>query len=124
MTVTKTSVKIISMGAIAMTACTTTGNTEKGAAIGAASGAVVGAIIGNNTGSGDAGTGAAIGAIVGGIGGGYAGSQKDKAVGEPTRIRQGAEGQDLIYDSQAGRYYYRNPATGKTYWQDGSIRSY
>jgi len=113
-----------SVVALAMTACTTTGNTEKGAAIGAASGAVVGAIIGNNVGDGDASTGAAIGAIVGGVGGGYAGSQKDKTVGEPTRIRQGAEGQELIYDSQAGRYYYRNPATGKTYWQDGSIRSY
>jgi len=121
-----TLLKTIGAGAIvmALSACTTTGNTEKGAAIGAASGAVIGAVIGNNTGSGDAGTGAAIGAVIGGVGGGYAGSQQDKMDGEPTRIRQGAEGQDLIYDSQAGRYYYHNPATGKTYWQDGSIRSY
>ena len=121
-----TIVKIISASALAlaMSACTTTGNTEKGAAIGAASGAVIGAVIGNNVGDGDAGTGAAIGAIVGGVGGGYVGSQQDKIDGEPTRIRQGAQGQELIYDSQAGRYFYRNPTTGKTYWQDGSIRSY
>jgi len=94
------------------------------AAHGAASGAVIGAIIGNNTGSGDASTGAAIGAVVGGAGGAYAGSQKDKAVGEPTRIRQSASGQELIYDGQAGRYYYADRNTGRTYWQDGSIRSY
>lgn len=109
---------------LSMSACTTTGNTEKGAAIGAASGAVLGAVIGNNTGSGDASTGAAIGAIVGGVGGGYAGSQQDKVVGEPTRIRQGAEGQELIYDAQAGRYYYSDRTSGRTYWQDGSIRTY
>lgn len=109
---------------VGLSACTTTGNTEKGAAIGAATGAVVGAIIGNNTGSGDASTGAAIGAVVGGAGGAYAGSQKDKTVGEPTRIRQGAEGQELIYDQQAGRYFYRDPSTGRTYWQNGAIRSY
>jgi len=108
----------------ALSACTTTGNTERGAAFGAASGAVIGAIIGNNTGSGDASTGAAIGAVVGGAGGAYAGSQKDKAVGEPTRIRQSASGQELIYDGQVGRYYYADRNTGRTYWQDGSIRSY
>jgi len=108
----------------ALSACTTTGNTERGAAFGAASGAVIGAIIGNNTGSGDASTGAAIGAVVGGAGGAYAGSQKDKTVGEPTRIRQSANGQELVYDGQAGRYYYTDRNTARTYWQDGSIRSY
>ena len=118
------SAAIVALSFAGLSACTTTGNTEKGAAIGAASGAVLGAVIGNNTGSGDAGTGAAIGAIVGGVGGGYAGSQQDKINGEPTRIRQGAQGQELLYDSQAGRYYYREPASGKTYWQNGSIRTY
>lgn len=113
-----------SLSLLALGACTTTGNTERSAAIGAASGAVIGAIIGNNTGSGDASTGAAIGAVVGGAGGAYAGHQKDKTVGEPTRIRQGAEGQELIYDRQSGRYYFVDRNTGRTYWQDGSIRSY
>lgn len=117
-------VMCVSAVALGMTACTTTGNTEKGAAIGAASGAIIGAVIGNNTGSGDGSTGAAIGAIVGGAGGAYVGNQKDKTVGEPTRIRQGAEGQELIYDAQAGRYYFTEPNTGRTYWQNGAIRSY
>lgn len=118
--------KMITVSAVglAMTACTTTGNTEKGATIGAAAGAVAGAIIGNNTGSGDASTGAAIGAVVGGAGGAYAGSQKDKTVGEPTRFRQSAQGQELTYDRQAGRYYYVDRNTGRTYWQNGSVRSY
>jgi len=113
-----------SLSLMVLTACTTTGNTERGAIIGAASGAVIGAVIGNNTGSGDASTGATIGAVVGGAGGAYAGSQKDRTVGEPTRIRQSAQGQELIYDRQAGRYYFTDRNTGRTYWQDGSIRSY
>lgn len=113
-----------SISLLALSACTTTGNTERGAAFGAAAGALAGAVIGNNTGSGDASTGAAIGAVVGGAGGAYAGSQKDKVVGEPTRIRQSAQGQDLIYDRQAGRYYYTDRTTNRTYWQDGSVRSY
>jgi len=112
------------IGLISLSACTTTGNTERGAAIGAAAGAVAGAVIGNNTGSGDASTGAAIGAVIGGAGGAYAGSQKDKTAGEPTRIRQSAEGQELIYERQAGRYYFVDRNTGRTYWQDGAIRSY
>ena len=109
---------------VSLSACTTTGNTEKGAIFGATAGALAGAIIGNNTGSGDASTGAAIGAVVGGAGGAYAGSQKDKTVGEPTRIRQSASGEELTYDRQAGRYYYDDGNTGRTYWQNGSVRSY
>ena len=117
-------ITMASLGLMSLAACTTTGNTERSAAIGAAAGAVAGAVIGNNTGSGDASTGAAIGAVVGGAGGAYAGNKKDKAVGEPTRIRQGAEGQELTYDRQAGRYFFTDRNSGRTYWQDGSIRSY
>ncbi|WP_409434106.1 glycine zipper domain-containing protein [Litorimonas sp. RW-G-Af-16] len=113
---------VASVSLIGLSACTTTGNVEKNAAIGAAAGAVAGAVIGNNTGSGDAGTGAAIGAIVGGAGGAYAGQQKDKNMNEPTVIKRGADGQELIYDQQAGRYYYYNAANGRTYWRDGSYR--
>ncbi len=55
--------------AAALAACTTTGQTERNAAIGAGAGAVAGAVIGNNVGDGDAGRGAAIGAVLGGLGG-------------------------------------------------------
>jgi len=119
-----TIISLASVSLMSLTACTTTGNVEKNAAIGAAGGAIAGAIIGNNTGSGDAGTGAAIGALVGAAGGAYAGNQKDKRIGEQTTFKQGAEGQDLIYDQEAGRYFYEDRASGRTYWQDGSLRSY
>ena len=115
---------LVSVSFASLTACTTTGNTEKGALIGATAGAVVGAIIGNNTGSGDAETGAAIGAVVGGAGGAYAGSQKDKQMGEPTRLKQAADGQKLYYDQAEDRYFFVDEDTGRTYWQNGSIRTY
>lgn len=113
-------VSALSLGLLG--ACTTTGNTERGAATGAAAGAVLGAIIGNNTGSGDASTGAAIGAVVGGAGGAYAGSQKDKAIGEDTRIRRAANGQQLYFDEQTRRYFFVDAATGKTYYENGELR--
>ena len=114
---------LIIFSAIALTACTTTGNTEKNAAIGAAAGAAAGAVIGNNVGDGDAKTGAIIGGVIGAAGGAYSGHEKDKRIGEDTEFRQGADGQELIYDQQAGRYYFVDRATGKTYWQNGSLRS-
>ena len=114
---------LITAGAVmGLAACTTTGNIEKNAAIGATAGAVAGAIIGNNVGDGDAGTGAAIGAIVGGAGGAYAGNQKDKTMGEDTRLRQPAAGQDLYYDQSTGRYYFVDEATGRSYYRNGELR--
>lgn len=114
---------IITAATAMLAACTTTGNVERNAAIGAAGGAVLGAIVGNNTGSGDAGTGAAIGAVVGGAGGAYSGVQADKAQNQDTRFRQNAEGQNLVYDEFAGRYYFTDGSTGNTYWQNGGLRT-
>lgn len=104
-------------------ACTTTGNVERNAAIGAGLGAVTGAIIGNNVGSGDAETGAIIGGVIGAAGGAYSGREKDRAMGEPTQMRRSANGQPLQYDSYAGRYYFRDPASQRTYWQNGTLRT-
>lgn len=116
---------IIALGTslVLLGACTTTGNVERNAAIGAAGGAIAGAIIGNNTGSGDAETGAAIGALVGAAGGAYVGHEKDKRVEGDTYLRNDADGQELIYDASAGRYYYVDRQTGRTYWQNGSLRT-
>lgn len=102
--------------ALALGACSSTGNMERNAAVGATIGAVAGAVIGNNTGDGDARTGAAIGAVVGGAGGAYAGYQQDQ---ERTR----ANGQPTYYDQAADRYFTVDRATGKTYWQNGQFRS-
>jgi len=114
---------IITLGTIALAACTTTGNTEKNAAIGAAAGAAAGAVIGNNVGDGDAKTGAIIGGVIGAAGGAYSGHQEDKRMDEQTRLKQPANGQELIYDEAAGRYFFVDPSTGKTYWRDGTLRS-
>jgi len=100
------------------------GNVEKNAAIGAALGAATGAIIGNNVGSGDAETGAIIGGVIGAAGGAYSGREKDRAMGVQTQARQSANGQPLEYDSFANRYFFRVPGSNRTYWQNGSIRTY
>lgn len=108
---------------VMLSACTTTGNVERNAAVGAGLGALAGAVIGNNVGSGDAETGAIIGGVVGAAGGAYTGRQADQNMGERTQMKQRAGGQDLIYDSYAGRYYFRDPATNRTYWQNGALRT-
>jgi phage tail tape-measure protein len=93
-------------------ACTTTGNVERGAAGGAALGALAGAVIGNNTGSGSASKGALVGAVVGGAAGAAVGAEKDRRV---TDTRQ-------YYDERAGRYYYYDPRTQRYYWENGEPR--
>ena len=94
------------------TACTSTGNTERGALGGAALGALAGAVIGNNTGSGHAGAGAAIGAAVGGAAGAAYGSDQDRRVSDTRQY----------YDERAGRYYYYDPRTQRYYWENGEAR--
>ena len=115
---------IASAALLGLSACTTTGNVERNAAIGAAGGAVAGAIIGNNVGAGDARTGAAIGAIAGGVGGAAVGVQKDKNVNEGTRLRNNAtaNGEELIFEESTGRYYYFDSQRGRTYYQNGQLR--
>jgi hypothetical protein len=113
--------------ALALGACTSTGNTERGALGGAALGAAAGAIIGNNTGSGDAATGAAIGALAGGVGGAAVGHERDKT--EAARqgdgqyyADRGPNGEELIFDRRANRYYYVDRRDGRTYWANGQYR--
>jgi len=107
-----------------LAACTQTGNTERGAVSGALLGGVAGAIIGNNTGSGDAGQGAAIGAATGAIAGGVVGSQQDRERNDnyAQNERYGPNGEPLLYDSRADRYYYVDRRNGRTYWANGEYR--
>lgn len=99
---------------LTLSACTTTGNMERGGLVGAGLGGITGAIIGNNTGSGDASTGAAIGAIVGGVAGAYSGYIRD---------RQGhTVPTQFYYDQRYGRYFYVDPHDGRTYWRNGQFR--
>jgi uncharacterized membrane protein YebE (DUF533 family) len=115
---------IITGAALAMlsaSACTSTGNTERGALGGAALGAAAGAIIGNNVGRGDAATGAAIGAAVGGVGGAAYGANKDK---QPTAQgpERGPNGEEMLFDRNANRYYYIDRRSGRSYWANGEYR--
>jgi len=115
-------VALAGVSLLTLSACTSTGNVEKNAAIGAAGGAVAGAIIGNNVGDGDATTGAIIGGIAGAAGGAMVGHEKDKRMEEKTRLREPAAGQPLYWDEQAQRYYFEDAATGRTYWRNGEVR--
>lgn len=101
-------------------------NAERGATVGALGGAAAGAAI---AGRGNRTEGALIGAGVGAAGGYVLGNEKDK-----DDARQYGYNRDIssapfyrdenrFYDSQAGRYYYRDPATGRTYFANGEPRS-
>jgi hypothetical protein len=96
-------------------ACTTTGHTERTAAVGAGLGALAGAVIGNNVGGGSAGAGAAIGAVVGGTIGAVKGCRDEGGCGAVPNRRQ-------YYDESVGRYYYYDSATGRYYWENGAPR--
>lgn len=101
-------------------ACTQSGNTERGALTGAILGGAAGAIIGNNTGSGDAGQGAAIGAGAGAIAGGVAGASSD--ANNNNSANRGPNGEAMIFDRNANRYYYVDGRSGRTYWANGEYR--
>ncbi len=109
------------------TACTSTGNVERNTAGGAAAGAVIGAIIGNNVGDGDAETGAVVGAVIGGAAGAARGSNQDALTcGRTERRRpysQFGAGQPLQWDAQFSRRYYVDTASGRTYWENGEVRT-
>lgn len=105
---------------VGLGACTSSGNTERGALTGALLGGAAGAIIGNNTGSGDAGTGAAIGAAVGAAGGAVVGHEQDK--NQQQAGGYGPNGEPLMYDNRANRYYYVDRRSGRTYWANGEYR--
>ena len=122
--------------AISLGACATAergynnmSSAEKGATVGALGGAAAGAII---AGEGDDAEGALIGAGIGAAGGYILGNERDKR-----RVNQGYQtsgygdisqapfyrDENRFYDSNTGRYYYRDPATGATYYANGERRS-
>ena len=107
---------VSALGLIAAAACTQSGNTERGAVTGGLLGAAAGAVIGNNTGSGDAGQGAAIGAATGGV----AGASSDRNTRDGAGY--GPNGEALVYDGNARRYYYVDRRSGRTYWANGDYR--
>ena len=101
----------------------------RGATVGALGGAAAGAII---AGEGDDLEGALIGAGIGAAGGYIIGNEADKrrdrryqdsrgySQGVPAGIATDA---NRYYDERTQRYYYRDPATGATYYANGERRT-
>ncbi|MBI1252268.1 MAG: glycine zipper 2TM domain-containing protein [Alphaproteobacteria bacterium] len=113
--------RLITMAAAAMAlaACTTTGNVERNAAGGAAIGALAGAAIGNNVGDGDAGDGAAVGAAVGAAAGAARGYSQDQRLQECRNVAR----QPQYRDDRTGAYFYYVPGTTRSCWTDGTPRA-
>lgn len=105
-------------GLLLISACTESGTAERhglyGAAAGAAAGAVAGQVI-----SGRPGVGAAIGAGVGAAAGAAHGCGKAHDC-----FGRARDHDDRRFDRRADRYYYVDPETGDTYWENGEFRSY
>jgi outer membrane protein OmpA-like peptidoglycan-associated protein len=91
-------------GALALSACASMNNKERGAIIGATAGATVGGVIGNNT-SGSTAKGAIIGAVIGGAAGAIIGHQMDQqakelAINIPgAKVERVGEGIQVTFDS-------------------------
>ena len=107
---------------------------EQGAVVGSAAGAGIGAIV---AGKGDDAEGALIGAGVGAAAGYIYGNERDKRNAQRVQQQQGYgqpaytpieqqpfyNEQNRFYDSNTGRYYYRDPATGATCYANGERRT-
>lgn len=103
---------------LATAGCTQSGTAERGALYGGAGGAALGAAAGEVI-AGKPGKGAAAGAALGAIAGAAAGCAEAKDC-----FGRAKEHGDRRYDEYAGRYYYVDPRTGDTYWENGEFRSY
>jgi hypothetical protein len=88
---------------------------QRNAAIGGALGAAAGAAVADDDLSG-----ALIGGALGAAVGYYTGCQEKGGcfVGG----KQVAQRSDMTYDRGAGRYYYVDPSSGRTYWENGDYR--
>ena len=106
-------------GALALGACQGYDNTTRQAGEGALAGAAVGAAAGAISGDVGVAEGAAIGAAGGAAYGAYQGCQEDNRC--PWNDNSDVHS-DLMYDSNANRYYYENYRTDCTYWRNGEVR--
>lgn len=101
--------------ALVLAGCESATPAQRNAAIGAGLGAAAGAAI-----SDDDTEGALIGGAIGAAVGYYTGCREQGGCfvgGDRVSDRR-------YYDQRADRYYFRDPATGNTYWENGEIRSY
>ena len=114
---------LVSIAALSVAACTTTGEVERNAAYGAAGGAAVGAGVGAVSGDVGVGEGAAYGAAVGAVAGAVYGANKDKRYNGGTREAPILDRGTRYYEESSGRYYYYERGTGRTFYENGQYRS-
>lgn len=117
----KLAVLTLTTGALA--ACTTTGETERGAGYGAATGAAIGAGVGAVSGDVGVGEGAVIGAVIGGVAGGVVGNNRDKARNGSTTMRPNLDRSTRYYDDRTNRYYYYEQGTSRTFYENYELRT-
>ncbi|MEM6414477.1 MAG: hypothetical protein AAF720_07445 [Pseudomonadota bacterium] len=99
--------------ALAATGCQTTGQGALyGAALGAAGGAAAGEVF-----AGRPGTGAAAGALIGAAVGAAKGCSNSG-----TCFGRARDQGRRRYDGHSDRYYYEDPYSGDSYWEDGRFR--
>ena len=97
---------MMSVAALALSACAGMSPSERNAATGAGVGAAAGALIGGDVGS------AAIGALTGGGIGWYLGCREEGRCGAVNNRRQ-------TYDQRSGRYYFRDDQSGRYFYENG-----
>ncbi len=105
---------VVAASLFAVVGCQNGTQPQRDAALGAAGGAALGAAI-----SEDKKTGALVGGAIGAAAGYYTGCRRQGGcyIGG-TQVNSG-----LVYDDRADRYYFRDPNSGATYWQNGDIRT-
>ena len=89
----------IGLATMALGACTTTGETERGAGYGAVAGAAIGAGVGAISGDVGVTEGAVIGGVVGGVAGGVYGNNRDKARNGSVQPRASLDKSTRYYDT-------------------------
>lgn len=110
-------IPLVSIAILLTSACTATGRAERNALFGAAAGAAAGAIAGEVI-AGRPGQGAAVGAATGALAGAIVGCNRAGDCFGRARHHN-----DRRHDRNGDRYYYVDPETNDTYWEDGSLRS-
>lgn len=111
-------VSVAASGLLLVGACTASGTAERNAIYGAGAGAAAGAVAGEVL-AGKPGKGAAAGAAIGALGGAIVGCERARDC-----FGRARDSGDRHYDDYADRYYYVDPRTGDTWWENGEFRSY
>ena len=94
-----------SVAALSLGGCASMTPSERNAATGAALGGVAGAVLGDDE-------AALAGAAIGGAAGWYLGCRQEGRCGA-------VDDREQYYDQNTGRYYFRDPQSGRYFYENG-----